>query len=323
GYAARAAAGGYAAQAADEGYAAHAASGSGRGRVASPRTRDEFKEYAMALRNRDRRGRGDEGGSRERASGKSHREKGYARESRSSADERSLSRYLPGDLPPSRQRRSSGRGSPDSARHGSRGRGGTRERERERPFKADERPADKYGRPESRSRREPSPRTSDRGGGRGGGRGDRRGGRDREFSPPSHGSESSGRGRGGRGKPRPGAPDRSKKARYEDGGGDRQGGEENYDYERFTGAALHEGHEAFAGPRPAEGPARPQHLQRNHGPGGGGRGGRGGRGRGGMDFDDPMDDPEFQPPYERGAGRGRGRRGDMSAPAGRGGRGGV
>ncbi|CAN0312999.1 unnamed protein product, partial [Hapterophycus canaliculatus] len=272
GYAAQAADGGYAAQAADEGYAAHAAGG-GRGKLASPRTRDEFKEYALAVRNRDRRGRGDEpGGSRERASGKSYREKGYAQDSRSSADERSLSRYLPGDLPPSRQRRSSGRGSPDSARHGSRGRGGTRERER--PYKADDRSTDKYGRPESRNRKEPSPRTSDRGSGRGGGRGERRGGRDRDFSPPSHGSESSGRGRGGRGNPRPGGSSRSKKARYEDGG-DEHEGEKDYDYERFTGAALHEGHEAFGGARRAEGPARPQQLESNHGPGGGG-GGRGG-----------------------------------------------
>lgn len=80
----------------DEGYAAHAASpsghkrgrersidsgggGSGRDRNSSA-TRDEFKEYALALRKRDRRGRVDEPveRERERAGGRFRRDKDYS-----------------------------------------------------------------------------------------------------------------------------------------------------------------------------------------------------------------------------------------------------
>lgn len=234
---------------------------------------------------------------------------------RSSADDKPMSRYLPGDLPPSRQRSSLGHGSPESAARGSRVRGSSRDK-----YRRGDSPSGSSSR---RGRREPSPRGA---GDRGDGRGDRRG---RDFSPPSRGSEGgAGWERAGRGKPQRGGSPRNKKARYP--GGERGGDGEDYDYERFTGAALHEGHEAFGGAEgPVEGPARPRHLERDHqgpgGRGGGGRGGgRGGRGRGGRGDNDPMAEPGFPSPYERGGpGRGRGRRGDMPAPAGRGGRGGI
>lgn len=79
----------------NEGYAAHAASPSGhkRGRERSDSgggggggggrdrntslTRNEFKEYALALRKRDRRGRVDDPVERERAGGKFRRDKDY------------------------------------------------------------------------------------------------------------------------------------------------------------------------------------------------------------------------------------------------------
>lgn len=70
----------------DEGYAAHAASPSGhkRGRERSgsrnsSSTRDEFKEYALALRKRDRRGRVDEPveRERERAGGRFRHDRDY------------------------------------------------------------------------------------------------------------------------------------------------------------------------------------------------------------------------------------------------------
>lgn len=70
----------------DEGYAAHAASPSGhkRGRERSDSrnsssTRDEFKEYALALRKRDRRGRVDEPveRERERAGGRFRHDRDY------------------------------------------------------------------------------------------------------------------------------------------------------------------------------------------------------------------------------------------------------
>lgn len=77
----------------DEGYAAHAAApsghkrgrersdsgggGGGRGRTSST-TRDEFKEYALALRKRDRRGHVDEPVERDRGGGgKFRRDKDY------------------------------------------------------------------------------------------------------------------------------------------------------------------------------------------------------------------------------------------------------
>lgn len=178
-----------------------------------------------------------------------------------SADGRSLSRYLPGDLPPGRQKRSSGRGSPESIPRGSRGRGSSRDRERS--FKGGgDRSAEAYGRTESRS------------GGRGGGR-------TRDFSPPSRGSESGGRGgRGGRGKTRRGGDGgggspRGKRQRY---AGEEQEAaeEEDFDYERFTGEPLHEGHEAFGGAGQPEGPSRPpQNPGRGRGQGvAGGKGGR-------------------------------------------------
>lgn len=195
-------------------------------------------------------------------------------------------RYLPGDLPPSRQKRSDGRGSPESSTWGSsRGRAGSRdrdrdrERERDRTYKGGDKSVDKYG---GRGHMEsPSARKGK------GGRGE---GRNRDSSPPSRGSEGSGGrgGRGGRGKPRRGeggadndSPRGSKKPRYtrDGGGGGQKDEEEDFDYERFTGAALHEGHEAFGGagqPQP-EGPARPpQDAGRGQGDllGGGGRGGR-------------------------------------------------
>lgn len=78
---------GYAAQAADEGYAARAAPSSGGkgrelddgGRDSSSRNRGEFKEYALAVRKRDRRGRVDEQPDpRERVGGRSHRGKDYS-----------------------------------------------------------------------------------------------------------------------------------------------------------------------------------------------------------------------------------------------------
>lgn len=81
---------GYAAQAADEGYAARAASssggkgreldgGGGGGRDSSSRNRDEFKEYALAVRKRDRRGRADEQPDpRDRVGVRSHRGKDYS-----------------------------------------------------------------------------------------------------------------------------------------------------------------------------------------------------------------------------------------------------
>ena len=183
-----------------------------------------------------------------------------AQDARSSSDGRSLSRYLPGDLPPSRQKRSSGRGSPESIPRGSRGRGSSRERERSyRGGGGGGRSHDTYGGGESRS------------GGRGGGR-------DRDFSPPSRGSESGGRGGrgGGRGKPRRGdagsGSPRGKRQRY--AGNEQEAEEEDFDYERFTGEPLHEGHEAFGGAGQAEGPARPP---QNPGRGQGAGGGRGGR----------------------------------------------
>lgn len=73
----------------DEGYAAHAASplGHKRGRERSDSggrrdrksssTRDEFKEYALALRKRDRRGRVDEPAERERPGGRFRRDRDY------------------------------------------------------------------------------------------------------------------------------------------------------------------------------------------------------------------------------------------------------
>lgn len=75
----------------DEGYAAHAASptshkrgrdrsdsSGGRDRHSSSNTRDEFKEYALAVRKRDRRGRVDEPVERERAGGRFRGEKDYS-----------------------------------------------------------------------------------------------------------------------------------------------------------------------------------------------------------------------------------------------------
>ncbi|CAN0538093.1 unnamed protein product, partial [Ectocarpus sp. 8 AP-2014] len=177
--------------------------------------RDEFKEYALAVRKRDRRGRVDEQPDpRERVGGRSHRGKDYSQDVRSSADDKPMSRYLPGDLPPSRQRSSLGHGSPESAARSPRGRGSSRDK-----YRGGDSPSGSSSR---RGQREPSPRGA---GDRGGGRGDRRG---RDFSPPSRGSEgAAGWERGGRGKPQRGGSPRNKKVRYP--GGEGGGGAEDYD----------------------------------------------------------------------------------------------
>ena len=152
------------------------------------------------------------------------------------------------------------------------------------------------GRDYDRGARDSSPYggrfSSGRGRGGRGGRGDERGGRG-----------------GGRGRPHPDEPWGNKRPRYDDDMAD------DHDYERFTGSALHEGHEAFNGPPPRRGPRSSQ--ERRRGPGPDGRGG--GRGGGYDDMRErmPQDEARFPMPYGRGGGGGRGHMGDMPGPGGR------